>query len=102
VSRFVVTVTLKEGGAVARTGVYLYDTQAEAAAGFDAACDAAAEMEPDDVDEDERDKAAGMTPVGDQGVGCPCGYLGGPVILRGSADPSCPQCGSDWPTPEEN
>lgn len=26
-----------------------------------------------------------------------CDYRGGPIILPGSADPSCPVCGADWP-----
>jgi hypothetical protein len=26
-----------------------------------------------------------------------CGYAGGPVVLPGSADASCPECGADWP-----
>lgn len=31
---------------------------------------------------------------------CTCGYDGGPVVLHGSADASCPKCGGDWPQRE--
>jgi len=28
---------------------------------------------------------------------CPCGNADAPIVLAGSADPSCPACGAEWP-----
>lgn len=36
-------------------------------------------------------------------TGCrSCQYIGGPVVLHGSADASCPACGADWPSEDED
>ena len=33
---------------------------------------------------------------------CPnCNWTNGPVVPHGTADPVCPQCGEDWPQPED-